>query len=225
MGEFCQQVTGNGTIEILRKTFEGDTEEFYVEGGQVIDENGVWAFQVPMNLDYMYTSEDGTMIPSNDPNKGVPTRTRVRFRIGMNETGDNGRLRTRAKYLVPNNPQSDAQIDYSFNETTKETSFRNMFWNKIYTVSNFISRYQRQGAGPRDRNSTGIKNVDNCVGDKTPFPYNKVHTDANPIFTVLCLLINIIGQIVWGLNNVILPPINLLFFVFEYMPLKRNSRR
>jgi hypothetical protein len=35
-----------------------------------------------MNLDYMITSEDGT-IYSQDPNIGIATRSSVRFNIGM----------------------------------------------------------------------------------------------------------------------------------------------
>jgi hypothetical protein len=239
MGEFCQQVTGNGTIEILRKTFEGETENFYVEGGQVIDENGVWAFQIPMNLDYVKTSEDGQLIPSNDPNIGVPTRTRARFRIGMDETGDNGRLRTRAKYLVPNNPQTDSQIDYSFDENTKDTSFRDMFWNKIYTVSNFISRYQKvkintpglvstvaETTSPiggflpsrgRTRNFIGIKNVDDCAGVNTPFPYNRVNTRTNPLFFVICLLLKYIIFIIALLNSILIPLINRVIQAINFV--------
>jgi hypothetical protein len=40
------------------------------------------AYQIPMNLDYMITSEDGTLIYSQDPNIGIATRSSVRFNIG-----------------------------------------------------------------------------------------------------------------------------------------------
>lgn len=217
LGLLCEQETSQGTINMIRKTIDGSIEQFDVEGGQVIDENGTWAYQIPMNLDYVVTDEFGNLQLTQDTNIGIPTRARVRFKVGLDDTGGEGRLRTRAKYLIPNNPQNQNDVDYEFGPDTKDSSFRDLYWNKIYTVSNFISRYQRQGAGPRDRNSTGIKNVDNCVGDKTPFPYNKVHTDANPIFTVLCLLINIIAQIVWGLNNLTLPIINIIFYIIAFV--------
>jgi hypothetical protein len=235
LGELCQQITNEGSVEILRKTFDGETELFLVEGGRVIDENGAWAFQVPMNLDYIYTAEDGTLIPSNDPNIGIPTRAKVRFRIGMDDTGGEGRLRTRAKYLVPNNPQTQSEIDYSFDESTKDISFRDMYWNKIYSVTNFIPRYQKRklnipnaattlvsatnpfgGVGTEaldrasTRNFTGIKNVDACAGDKTPFPYNRVKTKTNPLFSIICLVIKIITFLVSFLNSTIIPLINAL---------------
>jgi hypothetical protein len=138
-----------------------------------------WAYQIPMNLDYMITSEDGTLIYSQDPNIGIATRSSVRFNIGMDDSGGDGRLRTRARYLVPNNPTDVSQIDYEFGVNTKETSFRDLYWNKIYSVSNYISRFQPNN-GVENRNITGIKSVDEC-GDKTPFPYNRVDTKGNPI--------------------------------------------
>lgn len=172
LGELCEQVAGAGTIEIIRKNLDNEIEEFSVDGGRLIDDDGTWAFQIPMNLDYMITDETGTLILSEDPNIGVPTRASVRFRIGMDQTGGEGRLRTRAKYLVPNNPQSVGEIDYNFDENTKPTSFRDLYWNKIYTVSNFISRYQKslEGiAGVGSRNITGMKDIDACAGDKIHF--------------------------------------------------------
>ena len=51
LGELCEQISGEGTINMIRKTIDGDIEEFDVEGGRVIDENGAWAYQIPMNLD------------------------------------------------------------------------------------------------------------------------------------------------------------------------------
>jgi hypothetical protein len=235
LGDLCQQITNEGSVEILRKNIDGETELFFVEGGRVIDENGAWAFQVPMNLDYMFTSEDGTLIPSNDPNIGIPTRAKVRFRIGMDDTGGEGRLRTRAKYLVPNNPQTQSDIDYSFDESTKDISFRNMYWNKIYSISSFIPRYQKvkinvpsvvttvassanlAGNAATEaldrastRNFTGIKNVDACAGDKTPFPYNRIKTKTNPLFLIVCIIIKIISFLVSVMNSIIIPLINLL---------------
>ena len=208
LGELCEQVTSAGSIEMIRKTLDDTIEEFSVEGGRVIDDDGTWAYQIPMNLDYMITDETGNLILSEDTSKGIPTRANVRFRIGMDETGGEGRLRTRAKYLVPNNPQSPSEIDYNFDENTKPTSFRDLYWNKIYTVSNFITRYQRTSTGAANRSITAMKNVDACAGDKNPFPYNRVNTTTNPIFFIICLLIKIIGFIVILINLIIIPIIN-----------------
>ena len=215
LGELCEQVAGAGSVEMIRKNIDDEIEEFSVDGGRVIDDDGTWAFQVPMNLDYMITDETGTLVLSEDPNKGVPTRANVRFRIGMDVTGGEGRLRTRAKYLVPNNPQNTNEIDYNFDENTKPTSFKDIYWNKIYTVSNFISRYQKSLTGASNRNITAMKDVDACAGDKNPFPYNRVNTTINPIFFIICLIIKIIGFIVGLINFIIIPLINFIVSIIR----------
>jgi hypothetical protein len=217
LGELSEQVSGEGNIKMIRKTFNNQIEEFNVDGGELIDENGAWAYQVPMNLDYMVTAEDGSLILSEDPNRGIPTRARVRFDIGLSDTGGDGRLRTRARYLVPNNPYTKTQIDYEFGSKTKDTSFRDLYWNKIYTVSNFISRFQRNNSFTTalTRNATGIKNVDGGDGSKTPFPYNKVNTETNPLFFIICLIMKIIIFLMYIMNAIINPIINIVINIIK----------
>ena len=204
-GEICSQVTNTGTINMIRMTPDGTIEQFDVEGGRLIDENGAWAYLVPMNLENVMTNEYGELTLTNDPNLGIPTKASVRFKISMDETGNEGRLRTRASYLVPNNPTTPSEIDYNFDETALPTSFKDLYWNKIYTVSNFIPRYQGDNDPfpERIRAMTAIKNVDSCVGTATPFPYNRVNTSDNPIFTILCVIITIFAFIVNLINQMI----------------------
>ncbi len=219
LGLMCEQVTGPGSVNMIRKTIDGQIEEFNVDGGRVIDDDGTWAFQVPMNLDYMVTDEQGNLVPSQDPNAGIPTRASVRFSIGMDETGGEGRLRTRARYLVPNNPTKGvpSEIDYEFGPDTKDTSFRDLYWNKIYSVSNFISRFQKDSAllTVKTRAMTAMKDVDACAGDKTPFPYNKVNTELNPIFFIICLIIKIVAFLIFTMNAIIIPLINVVIKVIS----------
>lgn len=216
MGKICEQITGEGSIEMIRKNIDGEIEKLDVEGGRLIDQNGAWAYQIPMNLDYIITDEFGRLVPSQDPNKGIPTRTSVRFRIGLDETGGLGRLRTRAQYLVPHNPPhgDPSQIDYEFGPLTKDTSFRDLYWNKIYSVSNFISRFQKSNSTfttpVKNRNMNGLKDVDDCPGDKNPFPFNRVNTVFNPLFFIICLIMRIIEIIIWLINFIINPILNLL---------------
>ena len=205
----CDTTTGQGSVEMIRKTLDGSIERFEVEGGRVINEAGSWAYQVPMNLDYVVTDEFGDLQKSQDPNKGIPTRASVRFRVGMDETGGSGRLRTRAKYLIPHNPSDADDVDYTFDENTSDNHFRDMYWNKIYTITNFIPRVQPND-NAQNRNMTGIKDVDDCTGAKTPFPYNRVDTDLNPLFTILCLIISLIIRIVNVVNGVVIRIINTI---------------
>jgi hypothetical protein len=230
MGELCQQVTGEGTIEMIRKTMDDDIERFDVEGGRVIDEDGTWAYQVPMNLDYMTTDEEGNLTFSQDPTVGIPTRASVRFRIGMDETGGEGRKRVRGKYLVPNNPSKKSEVDYLFGsaaenggQPTKDSSFYDMYWNKIYTVKSFIPRFQRtaftNGLPYVGNSYTGIKDVDNdtCTGTKTIFPYNRINTETNPMFSIICYIITIITVLISVLNLTLIPSLNGVIFGLRIM--------
>jgi hypothetical protein len=214
LGQLCEQIAGEGSIEMLRETIDGGVEQFDVDGGRLIDEDGTWAYQIPMNLDYVVTDEFGNLIPSDDETKGIPTRASVRFKIGMDNTGGEGRLRTRAKYLVPNNPNSVSEIDYTFNETTKKTSFRSLYWNKIYSVTNFIPRYQTSD-NKKTRAFTAIKDVDACAGDKTTFPFNKVNTDFSPIFFIICLIIKIIAFLIYIMNAFLIKLVNIIISILN----------
>lgn len=200
MGDLCNQVTGEGTIEMLRKTNDNQIERFDIEGGRVIDDKGAWAYMIPCNLDYVITDEFGRLVPSEDETKGIPTRTRVRFRVSMDETGGLGRLRTRGKYLIPHNPQTINDIDFSFDKSTKDIHFTNFYWNKIYTVRSFIARTQKGGAGRRTKSFSGIKNVDGCVGDKEAMPFNRAYTKSSVLFTIICFIIKLIAGIVYLIN-------------------------
>ena len=212
VGTLAGMTTGSGTIEMIRKTILGEVERFDVDGGELIDDDGVWSYQIPMNLDYVVTDEFGNLIPTDDPNKGIATRARLRFKIGMSATGGEGRIRTRAKYLVPHNPTSWADSDYNFDETTKDKHFQDFYWNKIYTVANHITRVQSTvlGGATMHRTFTGLKEVDDS-GSNNPFPFNKMDTTLNPLFVILCVIVNIIAIIVKMINNYLIPALNVVF--------------
>jgi hypothetical protein len=213
LGRMDEIVTGEGRIEMIRKTLSGGIERFDVEGGEVIDGDGAWAYQIPMNRDYMVTSEDGTLVPSGDPSKGIPTSARVRFRIGMTIEGDEGRNRTRAKYLVPHNPPSWSKADFSFGTKTNDDNFADLSWNNIYTVKNHISRAQPTKR-IEDRNFIGIKNVDDPAS-RNPFPYNKLDNDTNVLYIVLCIIIKIIARLVGTINSILIPLLNIVMYLLN----------
>ena len=221
VGTLEGMTTGSGNIEMIRKTILGEVERFDIDGGEVIDDNGTWAYQIPMNLDYVVTDEFGNLIPTDDPNKGIPTRASLRFRIGMNATGGEGRIRTRAKYLVPHNPSSWSDSDYNFDETTKAKNFQDFHWNKIYTVSNHITRVQNSvtGGATSRRTFTAIKEVDNG-GNNNLFPFNRMDTTLNPLFVILCLLVKIIAIIIKLINNFIIPAVNGVFYFLNKFIIK-----
>jgi hypothetical protein len=88
MGDLCNLVTGPGSILAIRQTVDLDIngdpilEEYKLEsGGKVIDSDGTFVVEVPMNLDYVVTNEFGEEVLSNDPNVGIPTSAKYRFKI------------------------------------------------------------------------------------------------------------------------------------------------
>lgn len=199
-GKLSQMTTGEGTIEMIRKTPYGEVEEKSIQGNQLINSDGVWCYQIPMNLDYVGMDEYGNIVPTNDPTKGIPTRTRVRFRISMSESGTETLTRHKAKYLVPNNPftypkggngddkmmpvlsgLSKTYYDdfYEFGTLTPDCCFRDLMWNCVYTVKSFIPRIQR-GDKPTTEYYSGIKGINHKnASDKNSFPYNKIKLQLN----------------------------------------------
>lgn len=208
MGNMEEMVTGEGTIEMIRKTPSGDIEEFQVKGTQLINANGVWCYQIPMNLDYMMTDEYGNMVPTDDPNKGIPTRTSVRFRLSMQDNEENVDNFFRVKVLVPHNPQSlreggHEDYDYEFGSKTRDDSFRDLFWNNVYSVKSYIPRFQkRKIMGWKEKKFTGIKNC-NFFGQNNPIPYNNIRIKLPLMFTILCALIKCLVGAVTLINTVV----------------------
>ena len=109
MGQQCSLITGTGQIKAIRQTINLDSkgrpalENFQLDnGGQVIDENGVWMINVPMNLDYVTTNEFGQQVISTDPSVGVPTKGKYRFKVKWNQSPSLSAPVKRGYYLVPN---------------------------------------------------------------------------------------------------------------------------
>lgn len=208
MGNMEELTTGEGTIEMIRKTPNGAVEEYQVKGTQLIDGNGIWCYQIPMNLDYMMTDEYGNMVPTDDPEKGIPTRTKVRFRISMQDNEENVDNFFRAKVLVPHNPQNlekgkYEEYDYEFGSLTRDDSFRDLFWNNVYSVKSYIPRFQKRKVGGwKEKKFTGIKNC-NFYGSNNPMPYNNIRIKLPFMFTVMCALIKIFIFVISIVNSVI----------------------
>ena len=121
-GDLCSLVAGPGEILAIRQTINQDSngrpilEVFDLEqGGQVIDENGTWLVDVPMNLDYYITNEFGEKVISNDPKKGIPTRAKYRFKIKWAQAPTLSETVKRGYFLVPNIKEHGWVIDGSGN--------------------------------------------------------------------------------------------------------------
>lgn len=230
-------VTTEGTIEMIRETIDGLVEEYQIQGNRLIDGDGVWCYQIPMNLDYVTMDEYGNLIPSDNPNIGIPTRTRVRFRFSAQETNNEGVARHRAKYLVPNNPtivSDSAQPKilngrkftqcFEFGSATPKEYFRDLYWNKVYTVKSYIPRIQNS-TKHSNQNYNALRTT-NDSNDLNPIPFNKVRLRLVFAFRILCLIMTIVAKVINFVNKIfsLIANICLRFKIFgfklEWCPFK-----
>ena len=236
-----QLIAGEGTIEMIRKTQSGLVEEFPIKGNALIDSDGVWCYQIPMNLDYVGTDEYGNIVPTDNPKKGIPTRAQVRFRMSKRETGDEGFSRHTAKYLVPMNPEfnensitplsqaktgQEIEKMYNFGSNTPQNCFRDLYWNNVYSVKNYIPKVQvaHRAYAPY---FGGLKGS-NLVDDQNPVPFNKLRVDLPFIYMVVCIIYSMIIIIVQFINfiicilDIVLYIINLIknVSIFGFKPFK-----
>ena len=207
-------VTGEGTIEMIRKTQDNLVEEFQIQGNRLIDGDGVWCYQIPMNLDFVGTDEFGNIIPTDNPNKGIPTRTSVRFRVSMQETGNEGVSRHRAKYLIPNvqdvldnsvqpkisNSKNFEQC-YEFGSATPDEYYRDLYWNKVYSVKNYIPRLQTNGKS-KTQNYSALRTV-NSNNDVNPLPFNHGRFRLSFAYRVLCVIMEVVFSVLCAINALV----------------------
>lgn len=212
-GEMSQLRASEGKIEVMRYNVNGDIEEITIKDSKLIDGNGVFCFQVPMNLNYITTSEEGKLVRSLDPSNGIPTTAKVRFKFTLEGESEDIAASHAMSYLVPNNPDPSpigskingqlqgfvSSADYEHiidaystfsnkfsDEEIKDDCFRDLLWNCVYSVKNYIPRVELRDddAGGyylgNGLQHTGIKGVNKsgAVG-KNPFPYNKLNLSTS----------------------------------------------
>ena len=109
LGNMCGLITGPGQILALRQTIDQDEdgnpvlEQYQLEqAGNIIDGNGVWLTELPMNLDYFITNEFGEKVISYDPSIGIPTKSKYRFKIKWQQPPTLTEQTRRPYFLVPN---------------------------------------------------------------------------------------------------------------------------
>lgn len=195
MGDGCLLKTGLGTVEAIRRISRDSNEVEYIEGN-VIDSEGNWAYTIPMNLDNVVTDEFGNLVPSEDPNIGIPTRAEMRFRIALDEYKYGFRKRS-AHYLVPN-----MHNRFDFDNQVDSDDLFELRWKKIYTVTNYIPRYQKYDIlFDTSPFHTGIKDIESC--EVRPMPFNRLNFNVNPIFSIICVIVQIVGAIFDIINELL----------------------
>lgn len=220
--------TGSGTIEMIRKTPGGYVEEYQIQGNQLINGDGVWCYQIPMNLDYVGTDEYGNIVPTDNPSTGIPTRTRARFRVSVTENGGEVSTKHKAKSLVPhildfkvnkNNRrpsdvhEADLEESFRFGSATPDSQFRDLYWNKVYTVKSYVPRVQTSTSATYDK-FIGLKKTNEDTGTN-PLPYNNVRGRTPFTYILLCVILTIVIDFITEINSKLIFPINQIISVLN----------
>ena len=201
-GDLCGLTTGPGTIQAIRQTIDFDAngnpvlEEYKLEnGGKVIDENGTFLIDVPMNMDYVTTNEFGETVLSNDPSVGIPTTAKYRFK--MKYQSEESAIETpltpfpniagsvqRANFLVPQ-IREYGWTGTSINPGIDPASFAtdtSPNYNPNYTANTQWQLFNKSYAFSLDWNDyPDVPAAIACEDFFYKFKYNKVYTTSQLI--------------------------------------------
>ena len=186
MGNLCSLTSGPGQIIAIRQTIFQDSignpvlESYQLEqSGNIIDGNGVWLTELPMNLDYYITNEFGEKVLSNDPTLGIPTKAKYRFKVKWQQPATLTEQVRRPYYLVPNvkeygwsisdlnlDPSPTKYIPLTDNQKKQQSSYYfGLAWSG-YT-NGFITPTERLNR---------LNEIIDCEDTFYEFQYNRVYT-------------------------------------------------
>jgi hypothetical protein len=214
MGELDELRTGAGTINFIRAkkidpvqwvntqdVVPVELEYFDINGGDVIDDDGTFVVTLPMNVGRVVTDEFGNLVPSQDPEIGLPTKGAYRMKLSFTEAPANIKRRT-ANLIIPSlsrehggtggysstgnvndiNGTEDQRFTdnvYSYKDINKD--FHTFEWKQLYTISQFIKKYKK---GASRWSWLGLKNTDKEGASNNPLPFNTAVRKADFIFAL-----------------------------------------
>ena len=235
----------------LRQTIEEDSngdpiiEEYFLEdGGEVIDDNGTWLVDLPMNLSFVTTNEFGERVISNDPKVGIPTQSKYRFKVKWQNEGALQASIMRANYLLPNirehwdnDPKFNNNVptaDDAFNKSYAfsldwsdyadkdaaikcEDTFYLFNYNKVYTPASHIDRFKW---GYNRASHYGIKEITDraCMSENNRFPTNDAQRNFDFLYFVFTILLNIVTPIIL----VLIPLMHVLALLYPIIRILIN---
>jgi hypothetical protein len=177
MGNLCSLTTGPGQILAIRQTIQEDSdgnpilEQFQLEqSGNIIDGNGVWMTELPMNLDYFITNEFGEKVLSNDPTVGIPTKGRYRFKVKWSQSSSVSEQTRRPHYLIPN------VKEYGWTTTSSNPQLQQQ--QSSYYFGLDWSGYTKGFNNVQLKNEI-LNSKINCEDTFYEFNFNKVYTVSN----------------------------------------------
>jgi hypothetical protein len=182
LGNLCELQAGPGQILAIRQTIDQDEdgnpvlEQYQLEqSGNIIDGDGTWLTELPMNLDYFITNEFGEKVLSNDPTIGIPTKGKYRFKVKWQQPSNLTEQARRAYYLVPNVKEYgwslSAGVDPNF---SSPTSIENRRLSSSYYFGLAWSGYTDGFSG--QQNIDRLNEIINCEDTFYEFQLNRVYT-------------------------------------------------
>ena len=249
MGNLCNLETGPGQILSIRQTINEDNEgrpileEYRINNsGTVIDGDGSWVVELPMNLEYITTNEYGERVVTNDTKRGIPTKGKYRFKIKWEQPNSLTEQVRRAYFLVPNvreywtNNTNDPNyfpkdslewenisgsyyfgLDWTgytdYNSAVNcEDTFYEFEYNRVYTVSGLIDNYKNGSSRGR---FIGIKEIDDdsCTPTVNKFPVN----DGVRNFDLVYFIFSILFQIFQMFGVSILISYHAIAFLWNFL--------
>ena len=185
MGNLCSLTSGPGQIIAIRQTIFQDSignpvlESYQLEqSGNIIDGNGVWLTELPMNLDYYITNEFGEKVLSNDPTLGIPTKAKYRFKVKWQQPATLTEQVRRPYYLVPNvkeygwsNVDSDPNVNPPPNQL-KSSYYFGLDWSGYTNGFSTTTSPSK----PISDYTNRLNEVIDCEDTFYEFQYNRVYT-------------------------------------------------
>jgi len=185
MGNLCDLTAGPGQLLSVRQTLIQDNqgrpilEEYRLENsGNVIDENGTWLVEVPMNLDYVTTNEDGQRVFSRDPRVGIPTKGKYRFKVKWQQSPTDTDPVKRGYFLLPN------VREWGWRTPTIDPNYSNVLSTNRELASSYY--FGLDWTGYTDAVLATVRNQKlqaaiNCEDTFYEMEYNKVYTPSGLI--------------------------------------------
>jgi hypothetical protein len=185
MGNLCGLTSGPGQILVIRQTTQQDEDgnpvlEVYEleQAGNVIDGDGTWLTELPMNLDYVVTNEFGERVLSNDSTLGIPTKGKYRFKVKWSQANDLTIQTRRPSYLVPN------VKEYGWENSTTDPTNSTIQTRKKLQESSYYFGLAWSGY---TNGFTGSEQIDrlneiiDCEDTFYEFQFNRVYTVSSLI--------------------------------------------
>ncbi len=183
LGNLCDLQTNTGQILAIRQTIFQDQdgnpvlEEYRLEqSGNIIDGDGTWLTELPMNLDYITTNEFGEKVISYDPEIGIPTSAKYRFKIKWQQPSSLQIQTRRAYYLVPN-VKEYGWLDTNFDINFSASQIQKRQQKSSYYFGLSWSGYTDGFTGTQQINR--LNEIINCEDTFYEFKFNKVYTIAS----------------------------------------------